>query len=379
MKKKRVCIFSYFDEDGKVGLDTIWLVKKLKEISMYLIFVSNGPVDCVTINKIVDSVMIRGNTGLDGGAYKAVMKKYDNIINKYDELILCNSTFFGPFVSFQSILDDMENKKCDFYGLVPWRTDGDDYIQSYFMIFKDNVFKSKEFKMFFDKYINEQTISYSEICFYFERELQYFLKRKGFKSNTYISNHMPSPYEYPYELLLNGLPIIKKKCFNNDYNYCNREELLNCLTYIYHKNAYNVDYILQWVNMKWNWNINKKEILCHKIKNIKKTPLIISSDRNDLEKFYNSNTDIYIYGAGKRAVRLLQTLKFNGMTSKIRGIFVSDMVGVAQELEGFPVCKYDEDKIINGAGIIIALNTLNSEEVSRNIKYNNILYLTRFR
>lgn len=379
MKKKRVCIFSYFDEDGKVGLDTIWLVKKLKEISMYLIFVSNGPVDCVTINKIVDSVMIRGNTGLDGGAYKAVMKKYDNIINKYDELILCNSTFFGPFVSFQSILDDMENKKCDFYGLVPWRTDGDDYIQSYFMIFKDNVFKSKEFKMFFDKYINEQTISYSEICFYFERELQYFLKRKGFKSNTYISNHMPSPYEYPYELLLNGLPIIKKKCFNNDYNYCNREELLNCLTYIYHKNAYNVDYILQWVNMKWNWNINKKEILCHKIKNIKKAPLIISSDRNDLEKFYNSNTDIYIYGAGKRAVRLLQTLKFNGMTSKIRGIFVSDMVGVAQELEGFPVCKYDEDKIINGAGIIIALNTLNSEEVSRNIKYNNILYLTRFR
>lgn len=379
MQKKRVCIFSYFDEDGKVGLDTIWLIKKLKEVSTYLIFVSNGQVDDTIIQKIADYILIRNNTGLDGGAYKAAMKKYKNLIYKCDELILCNSTFFGPFISFQSIIEDMEQKKCDFYGLVPWRTDGDDYIQSYFLIFKDKVFKSEEFKYFFEKYISEKTDSYAEICFYFERELQYYLKRKGFKSDTFISDNMPSPYEYPYESLIKGVPIIKKKCFNNNYKYCDKQEILNCLSYIYDKNEYNIEFILNWINMKWKWNLTKEQVILHKIKYEKYSPLIVSTDRNDLEKFYESNTNIYIYGAGKRAIRLLESLKFNNMVSKIRGFLVSDICDSVQELDGFPVFQYGEKELINGAGIIIALNTLNSDAVSKNIKYNNVLYLTRFK
>lgn len=378
MRKKRVCIFSYYDSDGKVGNDTIELIKQIKKNVDYVIFVSNGNVDCTMLVDITNYILIRENAGMDAGAYKMAMLKYDYLISKCNELIFCNSTFFGIFVPLEVIFEDMYRKKCDFYGLVPWRTDGDDYIQSYFLIFNEVVFKSSEFKRYFEKYINEKTNSYVEVCCYFERELQYYLKKRGFKSDTYVSENMPSPYEYPYELLSKGVPIMKKKCFDKNYNYCSREELLNCLLYIHLYLNYNIEFIISWINEKWKWGITKEEVINHKVKKYKYAPNIISSDRNDLELFYNCNKKIYIYGAGKRALRLLETLQFNNMTSKIRGIFVSDKVDIYKKIEGFPIYQYDENMIEEGSGIIVALNTYNSEEVSKKIKYDNVLYLTKF-
>lgn len=111
----RTCIFSYFDINGKIDLNTIYLLKELKQITDNLIFVVNGDVQIEKVQTIVDYVFIRENKGLDAGAYKATMKKYNFIIEGSNELILCNNTFFGPFIPMSDILSNMLHckMKCD--------------------------------------------------------------------------------------------------------------------------------------------------------------------------------------------------------------------------------------------------------------------------
>lgn len=54
-------------------------------------------------------MVVRENAGYDAGAYKFAIFKYLKIeeIRQYEELILCNDTFIGPFVPLKDIFDTM--------------------------------------------------------------------------------------------------------------------------------------------------------------------------------------------------------------------------------------------------------------------------------
>lgn len=374
----RTCIFCYYDADGKMSSDIIYLMKSLKQVVDYFIFVANGYVITDEVENITDYIYIRENKGLDAGAYKAAMKKYHSIIEVSNELILCNSTFFGPFIPLSNIIDNMHLLNCDLYGLVPWKIGIEDYIQSYFLILKDTIFKSEIFKNYINTYIDENTDSYEEVCFYFERELQYLLKKCGFRSESYVKKQLPSPYLYPYECLKQGAFIMKKKCFDKKLDYCDRNEILNCLSYIYVNYDYDINLIIDWINDKWKWQLTLKEVSEHIIRNEKKLPDIEACSREDILSFYLKNNAVYIYGTGVIARLLYNSLKFGEEYKKIKGFIVSEK-NVVQEMYGLPVIEYDEKLFNESVGIIVAVNARNARQIQKKIKHENCLYIYKYK
>lgn len=374
----RTCIFSYFDINGKIDINTIYMLKQLKQIVNNLIFVVNGDAQQIEeVQTIADYIFIRENKGLDAGAYKATIKKYNSIVEESDELILCNNTFFGPFIPLSDIFDNMYLSDCDLYGLIPWKIGIEDYIQSYFLILKESIFKSEIFKTYIDKYIDENTESYEEVCFYFERELQYLLQREGYKSRTYIKEHLPSPYLYPFECLKRGSIIIKKKCFDKDFRYCDRNEILNSLFYICKNYNYDINIILDWINSKWQWQLSYDDVINHSVKNIRKIPQVDSCNRKDILSFYEKNSRLYIYGAGQIAKVLYESLSFMGSYEKIKGFIVSKRYD-KQEMYGLPIIEYEEKLFNEKDGIIIAVNAENALQIQKKITHENCLYMHKY-
>ena len=69
-------------------------------------------------NEIADEVIVRPNQGYDITSYKLALKKINyNATGQYDEVILCNSTLFGPFYPFEEMFNDMRLKDLDFWGI----------------------------------------------------------------------------------------------------------------------------------------------------------------------------------------------------------------------------------------------------------------------
>ena len=121
-KLNRIAIFSFYDSEGIVYDYVEYYLNELKKNVARLVIVINGKILenekkrlCVFTNEII----VRKNIGYDAGAYKECIMNYIGIGNmsKYDELVLCNDTCFGPFVGFDKIFKKMQNTLCDFWGM----------------------------------------------------------------------------------------------------------------------------------------------------------------------------------------------------------------------------------------------------------------------
>lgn len=115
----RIGIFCFYDKEGIVDEYVEFLLKELCRCLSSLVIIINGNVSVkgrLILEKYTDEIYIRDNKGFDGGAYKDVLINMLgwSRIQKYDELVLCNDTFYGPFVSFESIFNDMESTRADF-------------------------------------------------------------------------------------------------------------------------------------------------------------------------------------------------------------------------------------------------------------------------
>ena len=82
--------------------------------------------------------------GYDAAAYKYVLCKcIDNSdIQKFDEILICNNSFYGPFKHFSDIIHDMESRPCDFWGLNGYTNILWNHIQSYFIVFRKHAIPS---------------------------------------------------------------------------------------------------------------------------------------------------------------------------------------------------------------------------------------------
>ena len=110
--KNRVCVFSFYNHYGHVEKYVIYLLQELSSVCRRIIFVVNGIITdkCKEeVKKYVDDIVIRPNCGYDAGAYKQILvEKLADQLERYDELVLCNDTFWGPFIPFSNIFEEME-------------------------------------------------------------------------------------------------------------------------------------------------------------------------------------------------------------------------------------------------------------------------------
>lgn len=148
-----------------------------------------------------------------------------------EELIFCNDSCYAPVHPFKPVFDEMQGKECDFWGITE-NTEFSRHIQSYFMVFRPQVFQSKVFNQFITDITAQKTVQ--DVIENYEVGLSEKLTADGFKAISWFSEHNGSVLPvwndknltvHPVFLIKHGTPVIKKKSFDPDSGYLEKSPL----------------------------------------------------------------------------------------------------------------------------------------------------------
>lgn len=375
---KRLGIFSIYDPDGIIDEYIEYILHELKMVVNDLIIVVNGKLKWQYVGKlkrISEAVIYRHNQGFDGGAFKEVLVNYvkKEHMHQYDELVLCNDTCFGPFISFRSIWEEMDTKVADFWGMNYIDNGLTNHMQGYFIVFRKTLIENDMVYSYFCDSIDDNCMDIQEIIATYEKGLWKYLIEKGFSFESYVECNNLDMYRYGNVLIRKyGFPFLKKKCFNPRYNN-SEENMIDSLKWI----SENTDYDVKMIKKSCQ-RLYKIKLDLEKINEIKYLPIVepvaeyFAVSRNELEKFIEDATDIYIYGCGKYG-KEIYFLYLRG-NNKFRGFVVSD----GKESGNAVLYNYSIKTISEiemSASIIVAMNYVNRREVVSYIKQKRVIYI----
>jgi rhamnosyltransferase len=261
----RLGIFVFYDKDGVADDYVLHILTELSTVTKRLVIVCNGKVrsSCFTLFRQYSAdILIRKNIGYDACAYKEALEQYlqwDQVL-RYDELLLANDTYFGPFVPFADIFDRMDKRSCDFWGLTSQgeRKDINQpyHIQGYFIVIRKRLLHSSVFFDFWNTLAEIRT--YNDAVHSFELRMTSYFQANGFECLTLCdstkldSANKREDYSYiffnSYRMMEEfGAPIIKRKCFSlpaaDLFRYSSREDAKRSIDYIQNHTDYDTGMI----------------------------------------------------------------------------------------------------------------------------------------
>lgn len=367
---KRLCIFCFFDREGIVDKSVEYLLDELRRNSDRLLIVVNGSIQADS-KKLLETyskdVVVRENVGYDAGAYKFAMFKYLKIeeIRQYDELILCNDTFIGPFVPFKDIFDTMEKRKCDW-----WAINGVDWkfmpvIQSYFLVFNKSIIQDDKFLEYWEQNIDEYTCCLEDVYAQFETGLFYYLTQvEKRKYSVYVPENNCNIYtSVSVSIKKYGIPLIKKKVLKKYAD--NRDDVMDSIKYLYETKCYPIENIIDYIQRFCDVKITKEQIRDYVVdeSNIKEYPYIeLETTTEKVKKRIDESKEFYIYGCGVWARKIYWNLCRNN--DKFKGFLLSDIEKFGyKDLYGFEVKQIDKVHINQDTDIVLGVNKANAVDI----------------
>ena len=119
-KVKRLALYIFYDKEGFVSDYVKYYVKALKEVTDRIVFIVNGkiqPEGRKEIEGLGLEIFNRENKGLDFGAWKETILSIGfPEIGKYDELVLCNCSSYGPAYPLSEVFSKMESEEVRLLG-----------------------------------------------------------------------------------------------------------------------------------------------------------------------------------------------------------------------------------------------------------------------
>ena len=267
--KKRLALYCFYDRDGIVDDYVLYFLRALRKTASKICCVVNGSLSesgRKALESAADEVLERENAGFDAGAYAYFVNGRPDEIREYDELILCNNSFFGPLYPLEKVFSGMEQRsqKYDFWGItVHPRMDFvidksqklryvNEHVQSYFVVFTKKVLESAVFADFFRNLPQSRT--FPEAVCQFELELTRVLSDAGFTYGAFAgSKGLPEgdcTVLYP-DLLIRekSCPFVKRKAFfapyGNFFAAGRGQNSRKCLEYVRNHTGYDVRLIWQ--------------------------------------------------------------------------------------------------------------------------------------
>lgn len=257
---QRVAVFASFFQNGKIPDYVIYYLKELRKITDCIVFIADCPVyksELEKLDGLVYYAKFERHQEYDFGSYKRgyLYLKDNLLLNQATELIFCNDSCFGPMHSFSLVFDEMTQKICDFWGItencIPIN-----HLQSYFLVFKKNVFSHQVF----DSFIHSITYQKNkkDIVEKYEYGLSTILQQNGFCYKSYIDTHemlsLGDQYFtdlslfYPFFLIRHKMPFLKCKCFFQPFRI--RESTLNWILFMKIHTNYPINLILKNLRVK---------------------------------------------------------------------------------------------------------------------------------
>lgn len=371
----RVALYVFYDKDGKVDNYILYCLKEIKYVTDNIIFIVNGYIEQnsrFAVEQYADSIFIRENEGYDAGAYKDIISSIgERQLKKFDQVIFCNDTFYGPFSSLKEIFIEMGKRNVDFWGLNFIHNNISDHIQSYFLVFNKNIIKEGVLIDFFSKLKRKDMIESQDIVIKFEMGLFLYLVNRNYSYSTYIEPDSLNLYACP-DAVTYGVPIIKAKCFTP--LFFNEIRLKKAIIFLKKHTSYDINLILSSIKRKYKKNIiiNENEIN-DKIEAIKFVPQT-KVQKNEIENFVQCHENIYIYGTAFYG-KIVYCLYLENQNS-MRGFLISEDQNISQKsLYNYKIYKLSEIEN-EKAGIIVAVSNSIQEEIKKKLEgYTDILYL----
>ncbi len=373
---RNVCIFCFYNINGVVDRGTMYLLSELRVISSFLVMVVNGkyiPND--ECKRIIDRIIVKENKGYDAGAYKHVLEieEIQDIIKGSDRLILCNNTFWGPFVNFEEICKKTEADGCDFYGITKIKINVVEHIQSFFLIFKRNIIEDKRFWDYFYEVVPDDC-EYEEVLAVFENGLYKYLVDLGYKPGAFIDPIKCSILKNPHgSIAIDRVPVLKKKIFSD--SYYRRDMALGALKSISDMYEYDVQIIIDDVSSEYDIYLNRAEIdSCSVMTPVSDIRQIYAVTRDEVLRFIAVHSKVYVYGIGENARKIFSQIFCFNDSKELAGFLVSDEVDInQQDFFGVPVYHLSESD--ENVGVIVALSRENTNSVREKLANRNCLFL----
>ena len=248
---KRIAIFAHFDKENLIEDYVVHYLTELKKVTENIIFVSDSDIydsELLKIKKIVKFSIIGKHGEYDFGSYKrGVLWAMENLnLNNYEELILCNDSCYAPLYPFELMFKKMSCQNLDFWGATEnpvglvlnsdneYKTSYIKHIQSYFVVFKPQIFLSKCFENFMLSIKQEKCKE--QIIINYEQGLTQLLLKFGYKYDVYCNSskkNKNSHIEFYENLIKNDkIPFVKTSIFrsNNLRKFTPNYKIINTLT-----------------------------------------------------------------------------------------------------------------------------------------------------
>jgi lipopolysaccharide biosynthesis protein len=230
--QNNLLLFAHFNKDNTLSPNDLNYLECLKDIAGELVFISNSALstdNLKNVSAITGRIVLRKNVGYDFGAWKQVIRSLSRTeLERYDNLILVNNSCYGPYKKLTNVCMEMSQKKYDFWGMLlfPYLSDGsfiksgyiNEHLQSFFLVFTKKVFFHQSFSDFWRNMGSYNKME--EVIKYGENVLTKKLADAGFTYSAYIPESgdlceylgdYSLPYKYPYQMLIAGMPFLKKK------------------------------------------------------------------------------------------------------------------------------------------------------------------------
>lgn len=266
---KSLCIYLTYDKQNIVDDYIGHMLKELKTCVSHLVVVCNTlqvEKGQDILLKYADQIFYRENTGLDAGGFKDALCSFLGweTVLQYDELVLVNDSFFGPFCPMRDIFDEMHARKLDFWGLLKHGeavfSNGKhipEHIQSFFLAVEKRLLRDESFRSYWEEmpFYN----AYDEVIENHELKFTGHFRDKGFSygvladADVNISalprNNYNQYGHIAYELICKrNFPFWKKKPVSSDETSAQtQEDFRKCMDYIDKETDYDVGLI--WKNL----------------------------------------------------------------------------------------------------------------------------------
>jgi rhamnosyltransferase len=219
---KRLAIFAHFDARNEVKRYVTHYLGALREQVDAITFVSTSTLserERAKLAPTCDEVLLKDNVGLDFGMWQHALARLD--VSAWDELVLTNSSVFGPISPLAAAFQRMERAPLDFWGMtdnleISW------HLQSYFLVFRRAVLGSAAWRSFWAGVLPYRDKRQIVRCY--EVGLSIWLTENGFRGRALMPKASLRPHRFPRsvwentqsptnvdtpELLLRGVPFVK--------------------------------------------------------------------------------------------------------------------------------------------------------------------------
>lgn len=266
---RRLLIYLIYDQQNIIDEYIGYFLECMKCITDTIVAICNMPYiekGVQNISDYADKIFYRQNIGLDAGGFKDALCTFIGweYIAQYDEIILANDSFYGPFDDISKIFAEMESRKVDFWGLMKrgagaYGATGSDpeHILSFFYVFQAPLIHSGEFRSYWEEmpYYKD----YMTVVKQYERQLTRHFASLGYTYDVYsdtsfnetrnIQNQFFQCDYLSYEMIVKrNFPFLKKKQMSyNTLYYQTQENVVLSIDYVEKCTRYNADLI--WKNL----------------------------------------------------------------------------------------------------------------------------------